>query len=181
MSKFSQILAPILLLLSILGSTGVNATLREDAIKSGFIYNFVRYSTGSWFDQEKSDRYLICSFDHQFVEIAALTLKGRTIYSLPVELQLIPPDLYGINSCNTLFVTKKSMDFWTETLITYPLPKLMLVGEFDGFIEAGGQINFFIVGGKVRFEVNQQKLREAGIEMSSKVLRLGRTNTGANE
>lgn len=181
MSKFSQILAPILLLLSIFGSTEVNATQREDAIKSGFIYNFVRYSTGSWFDQEKNDRYLICSFDEQFVEIAALTLNGRTIYSLPVELQLIPPDLYGINDCNTLFVTKNSMDFWTETLITYPLPKLMLVGEFDGFIEAGGQINFFIVGGKVRFEVNQQKLREAGIKMSSKVLRLGRTNTGANE
>jgi hypothetical protein len=156
------------------------ATPREDAIKSGFIFNFVRYSTGGWFEQEKSDKYLICSFDNQFVEIAALTLKGRTIHNLPVELQFVSPEDNELTGCNTLFISKNSREIWVKTISKYNLSKIMLVGDFDGFIETGGQINFFIVGGKVRFEVNQQKLREAEIEMSSKVLRLGRTNTGAN-
>ena len=51
---------------------------------------------------------------------------------------------------------------------------LMLVGEFDGFLASGGHINFFIVGGKVRFEIDPIKLKNSGINMSSKVLRLGR-------
>jgi len=181
MPIFAKLFATLSLLLSIIGSTHAYATPREDAIKSGFIYNFVRYSNGDWFDADKSERYLICSFDTQFVEIAASTLKGRTINNRPVELKLIELDLVGLNDCNTLFVSKNYIDLWTKTLIHHRMPKLMLVGEFDGFIETGGQINFFIVGGKVRFEVNQFRLREAGIEMSSKVLRLGRINKGGNE
>ena len=181
MSIFDKLFVTLSLLLSIIGSTQVFATPREDAIKSGFIYNFVRYSNGDWFDPDKSKHYLICSFDAQFVEIAASTLKERSIENRPVVLKLVEPDLVGLKDCNTLFVSKNNIDLWTRTLIHHRLSKLMLVGEFDGFIETGGQINFFIVGGKVRFEVNQNRLREAGIEMSSKVLRLGRINKGDNE
>ncbi|WP_413699171.1 YfiR family protein [Psychromonas sp. KJ10-10] len=33
-----------------------------------------------------------------------------------------------------------------------------------------------MLAGKIRFEVNPDKLKQSGIQMSSKVLRLGRTN-----
>ena len=54
------------------------------------------------------------------------------------------------------------------------LSQSMLVGDFESFIPSGGHISFFIVGGKVRFEIDPVKLKQAGINMSSKVLRLGR-------
>ena len=59
------------------------------------------------------------------------------------------------------------------------LSGIMLVGESEGFLITGGHINFFIVSGKVRFEIDPKSLRHSGINMSSKVLRLGRIYEGA--
>lgn len=155
------------------------ASPREDAIKSGFIYNFARYSQGEWFNAELKPSYNICSFDAQFVEIATHTLKARTIENRPVVVHLLRSEFQGITDCNTLFISKNDIDKWNYLIKNKQLSKLMLVGESAGFIASGGHINFFIVGGKVRFEVNPDKLKQSGIDMSSKVLRLGRTNKGS--
>lgn len=151
---------------------------RESAIKSGFIYNFARYSQGDWFDARKNLSYTICSFDPQFTNIASHTLKGQTIKQLPVIVHLLTSEFENITDCNTLFISKNDHDKWMYLLTNKIFPKLMLVGDFDGFIASGGHINFFIVGGKVRFEVNTEKLDKTGIHMSSRVLRLGRTHKG---
>jgi len=154
------------------------ASPREDAIKSGFIYNFARYSHGEWFNAEQKSSYNICSFDTQFVTIATHTLAARSIENRPVVVHLLRSEFEGITNCNTLYLSKNDADKWYYLSANEALSKLMLVGEFDGFIASGGHINFFIVGGKVRFEVNPDKLKQSGIDMSSKVLRLGRTNKG---
>ena len=153
---------------------------REDAIKSGFIYNFARYSQGDWFNAKQKKRYNICSFDPQFIDIASYTLKDRTIENVPVTVHLLKAEFDSISDCNTLFISENDGDRWLALNANKALSqsKLMLVGESDGFIASGGHINFFIVGGKVRFEVDPIKLQQAGINMSSKVLRLGRIYKG---
>ena len=51
---------------------------------------------------------------------------------------------------------------------------IMVVGETDVFIQSGGHIRFFLSSGKIRFEIAPKQLKDAGITMSSKVLRLAR-------
>lgn len=157
------------------------ASHREDTIKSGFLYNFARYSRGEWFNAELNPNYKICSFDRQFVDTAANTLKDRRIENVPVVVHLLSSEFDDITDCDTLFISKNDLDKWPYLIKQDQISKLMLVGEFNGFIESGGHINFFIVGGKVRFEVNIAKLKESGIYMSSKVLRLSRIYKGNNE
>ncbi|MFT6986788.1 MAG: amino acid transporter [Psychromonas sp.] len=171
--------ASLLLVMILFVSGQAAASSREYAIKSGFIYNFARYSHGEWFNAELKPTYNICSFDAQFVDIATYTLKARTIENRSVVVHLLTSEFKGITDCNTLFLSKNDIDKWDYLSKNEPLSKLMLVGEFDGFIGSGGHLNFFIVGGKVRFEVNPDKLKQSGIDMSSKVLRLGRTNKGS--
>lgn len=152
------------------------ASPREDAIKSGFIYNFARYSQGEWFDESTKKNYYICSFNAQFITNATQTLKDRLIKNLPVSMSFLSSQFDNIAHCNTLFITKDDVDKWLYLVEQVPMTSIMLVGEFDDFIITGGHINFFIAGGKVRFEVNPDKLKQSGILMSSKVLRLGRTS-----
>ncbi|WP_415230864.1 YfiR family protein [Psychromonas sp.] len=168
-------------MITVLLSGRTVASPREDAIKSGFLYNFARYSQGDWFNAELQPRYNICSFDPQFVDIARQTLKARTIKKVLVTVHLLSTKFDSIADCNTLYLTKNDVDEWLYLINNVTLSKMMLVGEFNGFIESGGHINFFIVGGKVRFEVNIPKLKASGIYMSSKVLRLGRIHKGDNE
>lgn len=154
------------------------ASPREDAIKSGFIYNFARYSQGEWFNHKFAKNYKICSFSPEFVEAAKYTLKGLTIRDIPVIVSLLASEFDDIVDCNTLFISKSDTRAWNALLADNILPNAMLVGEIDDFIFSGGHIKFFIVGGKVRFEISPNKLKQAGINMSSKVLRLGRIYKG---
>lgn len=155
---------------------GVMSSPREDAIKSGFMYNFARYSEGKWFNASLMKSYNICSYEEQFVQIARQTLKDRTIKKLPVSILLINSEFANIDHCHTLFISKDDIDKWSYLSTYKSITSIMLVGEIDDFILNGGHINFFSVGGKIRFEVNPDKLKQSGIQMSSKVLRLGRTN-----
>ena len=152
------------------------ASLREYAIKSGFIYNFARYSEGQWFDSSVMKSYNICSFNAQFVQTAKKTLNNRHIKNVPVSVLLITSQEDNTDHCHTLFISKEDTQKWGYLSKYQSRKHIMLVGEFENFILTGGHINFFTAGGKIRFEVNPDKLKQSGIQMSSKVLRLGRTN-----
>jgi hypothetical protein len=51
---------------------------------------------------------------------------------------------------------------------------ILTIGESDGFAEIGGMINFIIVRGTLRFEINVAEVNRSGIKLSSKLLRLGK-------
>lgn len=154
------------------------ASPREDAIKSGFLYNFASYSHGDWFNAAENSSYNICSFNTQFASVAKHTLKGLSIEGLPVVIHLLASEIDTIQHCDTLFISNSDIDKWHIISEREQLSNIMLVGENDRFLAAGGHINFYIVGGKVRFEVNPVKLKQSGINMSSKVLRLGKVYKG---
>ncbi len=51
-------------------------------------------------------------------------------------------------------------------------PGLLTVGETPGFLEHGGIINLVEVQGRIRFEINQEAAKRAGLTVSSRLLRL---------
>ncbi|MDN3682815.1 YfiR family protein [Vibrio tapetis subsp. quintayensis] len=146
---------------------------REYALKAGFLYNFARYSDGDWFDPSVNDAYTLCSPDAEFVRVAKQTLQGQLVKSRPVSvIQVDSPSI----QCNSLFLTHaQGHQFVNDVSFKHT----MLVGQEDGFAAKGGHINFFIAGGKIRFEVSPDNLAKAGIKLSAKVLRIGRIVDGS--
>jgi hypothetical protein len=49
------------------------------------------------------------------------------------------------------------------------------VGESPGFIKAGGVINFYLEENRVHFEIRPSAAHSAGLQVSSQLLKLGRT------
>ncbi|WP_413699172.1 YfiR family protein [Psychromonas sp. KJ10-10] len=119
------------------------ASPREDAIKSGFMYNFARYSEGKWFNAPLMKSYNICSFNDQFVLTANQTLKNRSIKNVPVSVLFLTSEFANIDHCHTLFISKEDIDKWSYLSKYLAITTIMLVGEFDDFILTGGHINFF--------------------------------------
>lgn len=150
------------------------ANEREFAVKAGFIFNFARYSEGSWFNPNRSDRYTICSFNPQFVLTASKTLKNQKVKNRPVEVHLVSVKGIPNEICNSFYLTSINDSLIGKVVDNPKLSNTMLIGENKKFIQSGGHINLFITGGKVRFEVDANALASSGIKMSSKVLRLGR-------
>ncbi|MDG3085762.1 YfiR family protein [Vibrio hannami] len=159
----------MLIILSCFAVGEATANGREYALKAGFIYNFARFSEGWWFEPAIEKTYRICSNDAEFIGIANQALSTRSIKNRPVVLKLISkPD----PDCHSLYISNKQPFTSINNILESHTG--MLIGEEKNFIDMGGHLSFFITGGKIRFEVSPQNLKQAGIKLSSKVLRLGR-------
>lgn len=163
----------LLITLAIVGlASEVSAADKEAALKAGFMFNFARYS--EWQGLAKPLGYFkFCSPDMEFVDTASWVLHKQRINELEIRVSLVELDSLSINQCNLLFVPAAYRKTWL-TVDRALLPHTMLVGETPDFIQQGGHIRFFLLSGKIRFEVAPGALKKADITMSSKVLRLSR-------
>jgi hypothetical protein len=159
----------------------VYASDRENALKAGLIFNFAVYSKGEWFDSVKDKNYLICSPDPNFVRVASRTLQNKKVRNSYVLVQHISLDNLHNHNCNSIFFSSNTNIGLEYDPIANHLLGAMLIGESDGFIERGGHINFFLAGGKARFEIDPIGLRNSRIEVSSKVIRLGKVVTRGSD
>ena len=156
----------------VLLSTSVDAVEKEYMLKAGFLYNFARF--GHWDSHlEPLDQFTICSPDKYFIDVANTALKNRTIKKLPLHNKLVTIDEVTTSACSMLFITSDTFAQW-QKMMPLELKNIMVIGETDLFIENGGHIKFFLSSGKIRFEIAPKQLKDAGITMSSKVLRLAR-------
>ncbi|GAB0112186.1 YfiR family protein [Pseudoalteromonas distincta] len=152
----------------LLFSNNANAVEKEYMLKAGFLYNFARF--GHWELNQESQKFIICSPDKGFINIANKSLRNKTIKNLPLQSKFITLD--DLSECNILFITSDTIELWKQQ--SNQINGIMVVGETDSFIKSGGHIRFFLSSGKIRFEISPQQLKNAGITMSSKVLRLAR-------
>jgi len=167
-------------LLAFLYASQVNhayASDREIALKAGLIFNFAVYSKGDWFTPEKYKNYLICSPDLEFVKVARQTLKNKKIRNSYVLIKHIDLNDLKKHDCNSIFLSANTNKGLEHKLFIDKPFEVMLIGESDGFIERGGHINFFLAGGKARFEIDPIGLHDNNIDISSKVIRLGKVIT----
>lgn len=79
-----------------------------------------------------------------------------------------------LKDCHILFVSKSESDRLAQILRGLDKACVLTVSETEGFTRAGGIINFFIQGSKVRFEINADAARRKGLKISSRLLSLGK-------
>jgi YfiR/HmsC-like len=83
-------------------------------------------------------------------------------------------DLKDLKECKILFVGASERVHIDELVqIVKGLP-ILTVGETPGFAEHGGVIRLVLEDNRVRFEVNVDAARQAGLTISSRLLTLAR-------
>jgi len=169
-----------LLLVYVFSVSCVHAAEREDAIKAGLIFNFAAYSHGDWFNADSDRSYNICSQNKPFVEIGKKVLKHKVINSRPVKLIFLTGPLMKNTQCHSYYFANKNVPDGHITHVKTANKSAMLIGETPTFIEQGGHINFIVIAGKLRFEINPDALNQSGINISSKVIRLGKIKRTSN-
>lgn len=170
----------LLFLLFILWVERGHAAPREDAIKAGLVFNFAVYSSGEWFNPSVDSHYIICSASQSFVNTAQSVLKTKVIKNRPVQVVQTSFTQYKPQKCHTYFFTSENPPNDTQLLKEHRFKNTMLIGEEKDFISKGGHINFIMLSGKLRFEINPTALTNNGINISSKVIRLGKVKKAVN-
>ena len=81
------------------------------------------------------------------------------------------PDAEGLPGSHIVFVGRGTAGL-DEVLAEAREHAVLAIGESRDFARRGGVINFFTEDKKLRFEVNPDAARRAGLEISARLLRL---------
>jgi len=147
----------------------------EYKVKAAFIYNFARFV--DWPDTAFS------SADAPFV----VAVVGKDPFEGILE-QLVAGKQVGarrivvkhfdsadqIGPCQILFVPMSEDDSLSGIIQKVQNSPVLTIGESEDFDSSGGCFRFFTDDNRMRFEINQDAAEQAGLRVSSKLLKLAK-------
>lgn len=141
----------------------------EYEIKAALVFNFLKFV--EWPSKPVGGDLRLCVLGHisrarSLVELDNQAVAGRRL----TVVQAAPHDLAG---CDVLFLLKSEEEQrFSGILAAIKGGNILTIGETEGSASKGVIINFFIVQKKVRFEINADAARDAGIIISAKLMKL---------
>jgi hypothetical protein len=146
----------------------------EYEVKAAFLHNFAKFVEWPGKANPKTKRTIIFGVLGESPINAALeSFKNRPVLCCkPVIKHFKKPE--DVTFCHVLFISSADERRLEKILKTLKGSNTLTVGDVKGFAQLGGIINFIIVKNKVRFEINVKAAEEAGLKISSKLLRLAR-------
>ncbi len=146
---------------------------RASAIKAGLLYRFLQsvdWPEEAWKRESAvigilGDTQLTGAFD----EIRNNTVKGKQIRIRELSG---PEDIEALRECQIVFMASSESFQFGAVLEELQGASVLTVGEMDGFLDAGGMINFLRREGKVRFEVNEPAMTKSFLRIDNNILEL---------
>jgi hypothetical protein len=164
-----------LALLAILVSAAAakGAPDREHRVKAVFLFNFAQFVV--WPDSAFSgptDPLVVGILgDDPFDTYLDEVVRGEKVNNRPIEVKRFRK-VEEAKDCHVLFVSPSEAARMDEILAALKPTKVLTVGESDGFFRNGGMVNFSTESGKIRLKINLEEVQDAGLSVSSKLLRL---------
>jgi hypothetical protein len=152
---------------------GFTVTPSEYQVKAKFLVNFARFvqwPNESFTDEQAPIIIGIYGNDPFGIDIDK-TVEGKHIEGRELVIRRIQ-DIRALECCHILFVGSCEKRRTAHILNMLNEKRILTVGETDGFIQAGGIINFIIQTNKVRFEINPAAADRSGLWISSQLLKL---------
>ncbi len=179
---FSAVAAALAVALGFPGAQRARADGDEPAaaVKAAFIYNFAQFTgwPNSAFGAAADSPFVIGilgpdPFDHALDR----AMEGKTVRGHPVQVKYItaPADLAACHLVYVPAAAEAQLDDLFRVTANRPV---LVVGETDALMRAGGAIRFFAEGDRLRFEINPAVAPKCHLRFSSKLIKLARIYAG---
>ena len=147
----------------------------QEQIKAAFLFNFARYV--EWpetaFDGPEAPVRICMVRARVFADLVSRSVSGKSvgIRSVAVEDRSNPERSGG---CHILYIGDDLGPPGSDAGSGLGGGHVFTVGDREGFAAQGGIANFIRVGNKIRFEINPNAAKRAGLKISSRLLRLAK-------
>ncbi len=163
------------LLLALLFVPVAGAQELEYQLKAAFLFNFVKFV--EWpadaFAGEKSPLTICVYGADPFGGTLDNLVRGESVAGRGLIVQR-PESSADLRDCHVLFVSRSERSRLGEVLPRVQGKPVLTVGDTDGFLKAGGVINFVLEENKVRFVIEPEAAERNRLKISSKLLRLAK-------
>jgi YfiR/HmsC-like len=147
--------------------------LREYEIKAAYLLNFTRYV--EWPDDAfpgAGEPIVLCVLGRNpFGPLLEQTMAGRTSQARRIEVLELDGVAEAVE-CHGVFVSREERRLRPDLLEQLERRGLLTIGEGNEFVRDGGVLGFVPVAQTVRFAVNLDAGRRAGLRLSSRMLAL---------
>jgi hypothetical protein len=144
----------------------------EDELKSATVLSFLRYST--WPETARTnDAFTVGVVGRpSFARILGGLLEGKSVNGRAVRLVELRPGA-DPRCCQLIYFATDKKSEIEPALQVVISSHALTIGEADRFLDYGGAVNLLLIDGHMGFEVNLDALERSGVDISSKLLRLG--------
>ncbi len=145
----------------------------EYRLKAAFLYNFTKFA--EWpaqsFSTAGAPLELCIAGDNPFRGALAAATAGKRIHARPLKIKPVA-GIKNLDGCHVLFVGPMTKRQMARLILATRKRPILTVSESAEFARAGGIIHLKTVNKKVRFVINLDSAKRAGVKFSSKLLRL---------
>lgn len=179
MSRTSTFMTCLLIFLFSCSPALAQETLPEYQVKAAYLFNFLKFV--EWPEEAFPDPLApivigICGED-LFGNSLPQVIIGKTVQGrdLVIHKYRAGEDMRG---AHILFVGPSEKKRFPQILSSLHGVSVLTVADTEGFLEAGGMIQFVSENDRVRFAINVDAASRAKLKMSSKLLSLARVFGG---
>ena len=155
------------------------ADATEYQVKAAYLYNFGKFVAWPEGPDERATRpFAICVLgEDPFGTALDSALGGATIHGSGVVAKRIGK-VDEIDDCRILFISSSEMGRLPQVLAGLNKTGVLTVSDIPQFSQRGGMIQFVSDRNKIRFEINVTNAEDAGLRLSSELLKVAVRVTG---
>lgn len=155
---------------------GLTPSATEDEVEAVYLYNFAKFIR--WPQGAASQTISLCVLNDEPVAsalqrvVAGEMVDGRNLRAKSLS------DVSEGTDCNILFMgPPEDLHMREDLAVLHHAPVVTVSNDVD-FLQQGGIIQFAMISGAVRFSVNLDAARRAGVTLSSQLLKVALTVKG---
>jgi hypothetical protein len=175
MALKSSILFLTGLFLAVAGTTVQATTLdrsSENNIKAAYLFNFAKFVTWPESAFASADAPIVfCVLDDEVLGSILETLESKTVTGRPLSITRIRT-LADLPDGHILYIGENQGRRIPVLLEKVKNRPLLIVSSADDFTRKGGMIGFIRTGNTIRFQVNLDAVKQSGLVISSRLLKL---------
>ncbi len=154
---------------------GAAASRGEYEVKAAFLLNFARLVKWPAGALPADDSPIVVGVlgAEPFESAMKEGQQARPAGTHPVEIRQLTSS-QDVSGCHIVFVTDGQAELADAVVRAASGRNVLTVGESSNFAATGGVITFFMEDKKLRFEINTRAADSAGLEISSRLLRLAK-------
>jgi hypothetical protein len=142
----------------------------EYEVKAVFLYHFTRYL--QWPDENEPEVFSLVVLGESEILGPLQEIAGKkTVGSKPLVVRTCS-ELEQIGRPRILFIAKSAVSKMARVLEKTRGTDILTVSEGESLGARGVAVNFVLRDGTVKFEMSEKVMKEAGIQISSQLLKL---------
>lgn len=149
-----------------------NLQLSEQKIKAGLLYNFLKYTR--WPASALGDEaapLVVCLLGEDPFEGGLEPMRTRSVNQRNIVIRELKSGA-EITGCHLLFVPSGRQREWENMRASLSDQHVLTVGDYRGFIDHGGMIEFGHKNDRIEVSLRMAPLKEANLQVEERLLKL---------